>query len=102
MRGWGSSADLRRHRLAARVEEGRAAAPDSEPPPSLQRYSEQVMLVRVLDQDAGDVALCKIPCVPQVDLAVDLRRVGLRAAGRAAFLVDDVDEDVDGAADLCL
>ena len=37
-----------------------------------------------------------------MDLAVDLGRVGLGTAGRAAFVIHGVDDDVDCPADLGL
>ena len=59
------------------------------------------MRVGVFDLDRDDVANREMAGVAQMDLAVDLGRVGLRSAGRAAaFRVHRVDDDVERAADL--
>ena len=44
------------------------------------RDPEQVMLVAILDEDADDIAGREVRGVAEVDLAVDLGRVGLAAA----------------------
>ena len=67
----------------------------------LQGYAEKVVLVGVLDLHRDDVTGMEPAGIAQVDFAVDLGRIGLRAAGRAAgLLVDRVDEDVERRADL--
>src|SRR3546814_14044671 len=64
------------------------------------------MLVGILDHDVDDIAgLPRRRDVAQIDVAVDLRRVGLAAAGGADAVVlirlpDLVDEDGQGAAAL--
>ena len=61
-------------------------------------HAVKVVLVGVLDPHRDDVAGLEPAGIAQVDFAVDLGRVGLRAAGRAAgFLVDGVDQDVDAS-----
>src|SRR4051794_2229624 len=65
------------------------------------RHAVKVVVVRIFDANADNVARLEAACVAQVNLAVDLGRVGLRAAGRAAGLaVDRIDQHVDPAADL--
>ena len=62
-----------------------AAATAAAPTTFRRRHAEQIVLVGILDQHLDDVALRQMAGVAQMDLAVDLRRVGLRAAGGAAF-----------------
>ena len=70
--------------------------------PSGDGDAEQIVLVAILDQDPDDIAGFEPGCIAQMDLAVDFRRIGLRAAGGAAFAVDRVGafrfEPVKGAA----
>src|SRR5688500_9659213 len=55
--------------------------------------SEQIVLVAVLDARRDDVAGAQPAGVAEVDLAVDLGRVGLRSTGRSTgFLVDRINE----------
>src|SRR5687768_1840290 len=49
-----------------------------------RRDAEQVVLVAVLDARSDHVAGLEAAGIAQMDLAVDLGRVGLRAAGGAA------------------
>src|SRR3546814_398180 len=62
----------------------------------------EVVLVGILHQHLDDVALLRVASVAELDFAVNLGGVGLGAPRRAAFTIGDVDDDVDGAADLGL
>ena len=63
------------------------------------RHPEQIVLVGILDAHAGEVASLEAVGFVLVVFVVVLRRIGLRAPGRAAFAVGDVDQFVDLATD---
>ena len=73
-----------------------------ESPSSTDLHTKEVVIVGILYLDTDDVALCQPFGVAQVDFAIDLGRVGLRTASRAAFVIDDVDDHLEGPADLRL
>jgi hypothetical protein len=66
----------------------------------LNGHAVEIVLVGILHDHRHDIALRQMPGVAQMDLAVDLGRVGLAPAGGAAFGVGRVDDDVDRPADL--